>query len=143
MNKTNEITKFVEGLPRLLTNDPNEYLKKAGKLLCENRWSYHFNSSIEKQIMSVIIKLNLTKSLIDNIIHLLNEDDVSLRVGAAELLGSVTPFSMNNKVIFELNYDLNDHSIRDYVYGEFQGDEDDVRTVSDCAAQSIKKLSNI
>lgn len=143
MNKTNGNMKFVEDLPGLLAKRSNEYLEKAGKLLCENRWSYSFNDSVEKQIMSVIIELNLTKNLIGKIIYFLNGNDVNLRVGAAELLGSITPSSMKNTIIFELNNHLNDHYTRDYVYGEFQGDEDDVRTVSDCATRSIKKLNNI
>jgi hypothetical protein len=42
----------------------------------------------------------------------------------------------------ELKRHLNDDFVRDFVYGVAQGDEEDLRTVSDCCRLSIDKLAS-
>ena len=74
---------------------------------------------------------------------MLHGKDGNIRVGAAEILGVVTLVSMANIVQKELEKHLDDNIIRDYVYGGFQGDEENVRTVSECSKLSINKLNEL
>lgn len=74
-------------------------------------------------------------------LSLLNGKDGNIRIGAAEILGKITPSSISKKVINELEKHHDDNFIRDYVYAEFQCDEGDVRSISECAKLSIKQLT--
>jgi HEAT repeat protein len=69
-----------------------------------------------------------------------NSDDGNLRVGAAELLGSITPTGMKDQVIATLEEYADDTFVRDYAYAGAQGDEDDMRSVGECAKASISEL---
>ena len=84
-----------------------------------------------------------SRQLILEIISLLHGEDGNIRVGAAEILGVITPMPMAKTVVNGSRKHLDDNYIRDFVYGGFQGDEDDMRTVAECCALSIKKLSNL
>ena len=118
----------------------SEYIRDYAKRLCENRYSYSFKENIEKDIAEKIERRNEMPQLIHEIISLLHGQDGNMRIGAAEILGAITPASMVKAVQKELEKHLEDNFVRDFVYDGFQGDEEDMRTVSQCAKLSINKL---
>jgi hypothetical protein len=120
----------------------SEYIKDSASRLCENRCSYNFRESIEEEIVCRIRQRNELPELIHEIVSLLHGQDGNIRVGAAEILGAITPPSMAEMVRGELKRHLNDDFVRDFVYGVAQGDEEDLRTVSDCCRLSIDKLAS-
>lgn len=120
----------------------SEYIKDSAKRLCTNRSSYNFKENIEKEIVGRIKRRNELPQLIHEIISLLHGQDGNIRIGAAEILGTITPTSMAKAVQKELEEHLDDNFVRDFVYGGFQGDEEDMRTVSECATLSIKKIGS-
>lgn len=120
----------------------SEYIKDSAKRLCENRSSYNFKENIEKEIVGRIKRRNQLPQLIHEIISLLHGQDGNIRIGAAEILGTITPTSMAKAVQKELEKHLDDNFVRDFVYGGFQGDEEDIRTVSECAKLSINKIGS-
>ena len=72
---------------------------------------------------------------------LLDGKDGNIRVGAVEILGKITLSSISKKVINELEKHLDGNFIRDYMYAEFQCDEEDICSVSECAEWPIKQLT--
>ncbi|MCX5638799.1 MAG: hypothetical protein NTX52_14070 [Planctomycetota bacterium] len=120
-----------------------KHIKDSAKRLCENRSSYNFKENIEKEIISKIKQQDDLVQLIHEIVSLIHGKDGNIRVGAAEILGIITPPSMANIVQKELERHLDDNFVRDYVYHGFQGDEEDMRTVSGCSKLSIKKLNEL
>lgn len=79
--------------------------------------------------------------MVNEVLLLLNGKDGNIRIGAVEILGKIIPSSISHKVINELEKHLDDNFIRDYVHAEFQCDEEDIRSVSECAELSIKQLT--
>ena len=61
----------------------------------------------------------------------------NIRVGAAENLGKIIPSSISKKWMHELEKHLDDNFIGDYMYAEFQCDEEDTRSVSECVKLSF------
>jgi len=120
----------------------SEYIKDSARRLCENRCSYNFRESIEEEIVCRIRQRNGLPELIHEIVSLLHGQDGNIRVGAAEIPGAITPPSMAEMVQGELKRHLNDDFVRDFVYGVAQGDEEDLRTVSECGRLSIDKWAS-
>jgi hypothetical protein len=104
------------------------------------RDSLDYRKGVEKEILAAIRDKDLVNQFIEEILALLHDKDGNLRVGAAELLGGITPLSLATRVIGELEAHLNDASVRDYAYGVAQNDEEDVRSVAMCAKSSIDPL---
>lgn len=118
-----------------------DHLHKEAYRLCCNRWSYGFLAWEEQRIVRAAQQANLLEELVRHVLINLDSDDGDVRVGAAELLGAITPLSMREEVVPALQRHLSDGYMRDYCYGGFQGDEEDMRTVCGCAEQSIRLLS--
>ena len=118
-------------------------IKKTAKRLCENRSHYNSNDYVEREIIDDVKQKDYLKELVSEVISSLHGNDGNIRLGAAEILGVITPLSMVNVVLEELKKHLNDNFIRDYAYGGFQGDEYDMRTVAECCRASIKKLNKL
>jgi hypothetical protein len=87
-----------------MTNDIDnrDNIRDSARRLCENRSNYDFKDKFEKDIISDIDKNNDTEQLVHEIISLLHGEDGNIRVGAAELLGVLTPASMADMVLKEL-----------------------------------------
>ena len=117
------------------------HIKDSARRLCENRSSYDFRERIEEETVCRIRQRGELAELIDEIVSLLHGQNGNIRVGAAEVLGAITPPSMAKAVQRELEKHLDDDFVRDFVYAGFQGDEEDVRTVSDCCRVSIDRLT--
>jgi len=120
----------------------SKYIKDCAKRLCKNRSLYNFNENIEKKIVGTIERRNELPQLIHEIISLLHGADGDIRIGAAEILGTITPISMAKAVKKELEKHLDDNFVRDYVYDGFQGDQEDLRTVSKRSKLSIDMLGS-
>lgn len=119
---------------------PKEHLTQAARILCNNRWSYSFTQKIEDEILDAMRKNSALNGLVGEIVALLNGEDGDIRVGAAEILGVITPKEMKESVVAELEKHKGDNYMRNYLYAGFQGDEEDMRTVSGCARESIEHL---
>lgn len=128
-----------------MTKDFEEakYIRESSKRLCENRCSYKFKGDVEEAILAEVKQRDLSERLICEIVSFLHSEDGNVWLGAAEILGTITPASMVNMVVKELEKHLDDNFIRDYVYSGFQGDEEDVRTVAECSEFSIQKLRKL
>lgn len=132
---------FDADLHDAIIASPEKHLIQAAWILCDNRWSYSFTQQIEDEILDAMRKNNALNGLIGEIVSLLNGEDGDLRVGAAEILGVITPPGIiRESVVAELEKHKRDNSMRNYLYGGFQGDEEDMRTVSGCAHKSIGRL---
>ena len=122
-------------------NDMYVNIKEAALKLCRNRYVNNTDLEFENKIIRNIKSSNNLDTLINEVLLLLNGKDGNIRVEAAEILGKITPSSISKKVINELKKHLDDNFIRDYVYAEFQCDEEDIRSLSECARRSIKQLT--
>jgi hypothetical protein len=117
-----------------------EAMKQDAMELCQNRCVYAFDEDKEKAILARISERRQLPQLVSTVIAILNGTDGNLRVGAAELLGAITPASMQTAVIAALGKHADDPFVRDYAYAGTQGDEDDLRSVAECAKTSISQL---
>jgi hypothetical protein len=117
-----------------------QHLKEKAKILCEYRCSYTFEEAKEREIIDGVKRNGLISEFVNELIAILNGEDGNLRIGAAELLGLLTPPSLKNIVTAELEKHLTDKFVRDYAYAGAQGDEEDVRTVAKAAEDAIHKL---
>ena len=124
-----------------MEHNQKKNISGIAKLLCENRWTYNSKKSVERQILDSSARENFIAMLTIEVLSILSGQNGNLRVGAAEILGAITPPPLKGKVITELKKHLVDEFTRDYVYEGFQGDEEDSRTVASCARHSIWKLT--
>ncbi len=126
-----------------ISGDPDQHVKDAALALCRNRAVYFFRESDEKAILAAIEERGLLSGLVEQVVLLLNDKDGNVRLGAAELLGTIPPPAYKEEVIGPLERHLQDTFVRDYVYGGAQGDEEDMRTVAECARRSIERLQAV
>jgi len=125
-----------------IIRDPRQYVIEASFILCDNRWSYFFTQWVEDKIIDAYRGVSAEKELVDGVIQFLHCNNGDLRVGAAELLGIITPTELEGVVIPELEKHLSDDSMRSCMWCGALGDEEDVRTVSGCATKSIEALKS-
>ncbi len=123
--------------------EKSDYIKKSARRLCKNRSYYNPKGGVEKEIIDDIKRRDYVKQLVLEVISSLQGKDVKIRIGAAEILGVITPASMLTIVPEELKKHLDDNSIREYVYGGLQGDEYDMKTVDECCRESIEKINKL
>jgi hypothetical protein len=126
----------------MIIRDPSQHLKEAVRILCENRCAYTFREAEEVQVIAAVRQKGLLSQLVYEVLAILNGSDGNLRVGAAELLGTVAPPSLRKLVITELENHLTDNFIRDFAYAGAQGDEEDMRTVAGAAKHAIHRLQS-
>jgi hypothetical protein len=123
--------------------EKTDHIKRSARRLCENRCRYNPASAVEKEVIDDITQRDCVKQLVLEVISSLHGEDGNIRIGAAEILGVITPASMASIVLEELQTHLDDNFVRDYTYGGFQGDESDMRTVAECCKESIEKLNKV
>jgi hypothetical protein len=123
------------------SNDMHVNIKEAALKLCRNRYANNTDLEFENKIIHNIKSGNNLDVLSNEVLLLPNGKDGDIRVGAAKISGDITPSSISKKVIKEVEKHLDDNLIRDYMYAGFQCDEEDIRSVSECAKLSIEKLT--
>lgn len=126
-----------------MLKQPQRFVKEAARLLCNNRWSFCHTPCVEHEVVTAMTDCHSLVDLVREVVLVLNGEDGDLRVGAAELLGVITPSELKDEVVRHLRARLDDTYMRDYVYGGYQGDEEDRRTVAECAQQSLAQLATV
>ncbi len=111
--------------------------------LCMNRVAHRFDQQLEDGIRGRLKTANRLDELTDAVIALLHGEKGDLRVGAAELLGSIATLNRKEQAAKALSEHLDDDHVRSYTYHGSQSDESDERSVARSAQASIDRLNRL
>ena len=115
-------------------------IREIAAQLCKNRYANNIDLAFENKAIGKVKSTKQIYALTKEILLLFDAEDGELRIGAAELWGKITPPSMSEEIIQKLQEHLEVNFTRDFMCAGFQCDEEDNRSVSECAELSIRQL---